>query len=290
MWFGESIQAGEDEEMHLIEMVRHWTRLSAMFVAMVSSLGYCFFPQKKDETSATLDTLMRSQMELVSKLNEKAAVENRAERDELPISATTISKSSGKVGEERGRSVARMPENRLIRSNMNFKPRRRRSRSPYRGSLAELALPVVTPVKPRLQKMMMEKATPVQSERSAAAMAAARRSRDDYTAYFVHRSDAIAKQEQDEYRLQLAYMRALQERASAESATSSLSSGEESCSSGSSTPSKRSKKRTASEMYTCASSDESFATANDGQPAKSDIPQAMPPAKTQEKKKGKFTT
>ena len=48
----ESSLAGGVEEVHLlIKMVRYWTRLSVMFAVVVSSLDYCFVPQKKEETS-----------------------------------------------------------------------------------------------------------------------------------------------------------------------------------------------------------------------------------------------
>ena len=267
VWFADNaliMDSGMDDTI-----VRDWTRASAIVTLLLSSFVSCFLPPKKDDSSITMDALLKSQMEFVSKLNASAPMETRTERMELPSNAAAREKSTVVTfSEERGRSMARMrPEDSVISSSMNFKPGRRRSGSPYRSSLTELALPVVTPVKPR-------------ANNNVAFAAAAPRSHEDYqTTYYAHRSDALARQEEEANRLELECVRAMQK-----SATSGASSEEETSSSSSDESSvksstKTSKKRKASEIYACAN-DEMFT---------SSAPTDALPSQIKEKKKCRLT-
>lgn len=281
VWFTDNALIMDNEEMDNIEIVRDWTRVAAIVALLLSSLVSCFLPAKKE----AMDELLRIQMDLVSKLNASAPIEARDERIEAPRvqevsnieapdSDTHHSKPvTVKFREERGRSRERMrPEDSFIISNRNFKPRRRRSRSPYRSSLTELAMPVVTPMKPRRPKS------------NVAATAAPPRSQVNRQSntYYAHRSDAIANQEEEAHRLKLECLRALQKRSGEE--TSSDESSIE-CSS----VNRNKKKRKVSDMYASSGEESNFVSANDEEMSDSTIPFVTSPSRNQEKKRCKLT-
>ena len=258
VWFGDNASLIDKDVMYgvdTIELVRYWTRVAAVTAMLLSSLVSCFCPAKSRTSSITMDELLKSQMDFVLKMNESAQVKKRSGRDRADKHAksTSVDKFSEP---QRGRFTERV----VHVSNRKFKPKRQhRSRSPNRSSSTELAMPVVTPIKPRR--------APTNNNFASAQPQA----HDGSGTYYVHRSDIIAKQEEEANRLELECLRALYQN----SATSIASSGggDESC--GSSVTSiessssfavkkKNRRKRTVTEMYASSGDEGSqFFSAND---------------------------
>jgi len=266
VWFSDNASfIGEDvmDGVDTIELVRYWTRVAAVTAILLSSLVSCFCPVKKSRTSSiTMDELLKSQMEFVSKMNESAQVKKRSGRDRADKHAKSTSVDKFSEQQRGGRFRERVVHENTLISNRKFKPKRQhRSRSPNRStSSTELAMPVVTPIKPRR--------APTNNNFASAQPQA----HDDSGTYYVHRSDIIAKQEEEANRLELECLRALYQN----SATSIASSGggDESCgssvtsieSSSSFAPVKKKnkRKRTVTEMYASSGDEGSqFFSAND---------------------------
>mmetsp|Transcript_30597 Transcript_30597/g.57965 ORF Transcript_30597/g.57965 Transcript_30597/m.57965 type:complete len:372 (+) Transcript_30597:630-1745(+) len=270
-----------DSGMDDIEIVRDWARASAFVSLLLSFFVSCFLPPKKDDYSIKIDALLKSQMEFVSKLNAPSAMETKEEIVEFPVSTAAQSRKTAEVkpSEERRRSMTKMRcANPYISSSRSCKPRVRRSRSPYQSSLTELALPAVTPVKSRARA------------NATIPAAASQAHYDNRPNYYIHPSDAIAKQEEEASRLELESLRALQK-----SAAGGASSGEETCSSSSDESAsidylsaKRNKKRKVSEMYASSSEDSIFSSANDEVMSMPSAASDAPPSRIQEKKKCKL--
>ena len=258
-WFVDDakLMIGVEDVESAVEIVRMWTRVSAMVVLLLSPIVLFFYPIKKDTSAVTMDELLRSQMDFVSKLNETAhQVDTRYERNIVPSSAvkyTAKPKAEVKFNEERDR----MRQDSVIISN-NKHSRRRRSRSSHHlpRSLTELALPVVTPlVRPSPQRAASNEQTQVQLYDHQPGV------------YYVHRSDAIAREGEEANHLEMECLRGLYRK----SASSIASSAEASCGStvissieGSSSPKKNKKKRSLSDVYDASSGDESeFFSANE---------------------------
>lgn len=135
-----------------IELVRMWTRISAMGVLLLSPIVLFFYPHKKNTSSISVEELLKSQMDIVSKLNGTAQVDTRYERSIVPRSAVKYTvdklKSGVKFSEERGRSKDMIKHEYAVMISNTKPSRRRRSRSSHHlsRSLTELALPVVTPL------------------------------------------------------------------------------------------------------------------------------------------------
>ena len=263
VWFGDNASLIDKDVMYgvdTIELVRYWTRVAAVTAMLLSSLVSCFCPAKSRTSSITMDELLKSQMDFVLKMNESAQVKKRSGRDRADKHAksTSVDKFSEP---QRGRFTERVVHENTLISNRKFKPKRQhRSRSPNRStSSTELAMPVVTPIKPRR--------APTNNNFASAQPQA----HDGSGTYYVHRSDIIAKQEEEANRLELECLRALYQN----SATSIASSGggDESC--GSSVTSiessssfavkkKNRRKRTVTEMYASSGDEGSqFFSAND---------------------------
>lgn len=261
-----------------VEILRCIARLSAVATLLLYSLVSCFFPPAKEAPPVTIDEVWRSQMEIVSKLNREAAQQSapttRAEDFQAPQIHDERPKSTAvKFREERGRSMARArPEDSFIISSRNFKPRRRRSRSPHRSSSTEL--PVVTPTKARAQPNV-----------SGTTVALPLPSGEDC---YLHRSDALAKQEEAAMALEHEYLRELQRRVAQKSScrdgeTRSSSSSDESSVAPSS--GKRSRKRKVADMYASSSDESQFFSANDDEMSVSSTAQTTSLTKQQESKK-----
>jgi len=251
MWFSDN---GLIQDMGIddIETLRNLTRA----VAALSFFLSCFLPSKKDVSSITMDELMKSQMEIISKLNAPTAAETSAESIDFSNNcAETPRPVRGKSSGGADKSIARTgPEEFLtLHSSRNCKPTRHHSRLPC----TELTQPVVTPIKPR-------------SQNDAAASSNVPTSCEDYqTVYFVHR--------EDDCRSGLDYKKVLQINATSESSL-----GEETCgssydeSSADALSTKKSKKRNYAEM--------NISEQRDGKMSPSHSLSDPCPSKTREKK------
>jgi len=267
-WFVEDAKfmMGVEDVESAIELVRMWTRVSALIALLLSPIVLFFYPNKKNTAIVTMDELLRSQMDFVSNLNEKAQVDTRYERNIVPSSAvkyTVKPKAEVKFNEERGRSKDRMRQDSVMISN-NKPSRRRRSRSSHHlsGSLTELALPVVTPlVRPPPQRTASNDIVCTAQQQTQVQLY-------DHQpgVYYVHRSDVIAREEEEANHLEMECLRGLYRK----SASSIASSAEASCNSTvissieGPSPKRNKKKRPLSDVYDASSGDESeFFSANE---------------------------
>ena len=258
VWLGDNaplIDKDVKDGVDTIELIRYWTRVAAATVILISSLVSCFRPVKKSRTSSiTMDELLKSQMEFMSKMNESAQAEKRSGRNKANKHQFSE--------QQRGRSKERMihANTDMMISNRKFKPKRHRSRSPRSSSLT-VAMPVVTPSKPRDPTNY-----PAVSQPQA---------HDDSGTYY-HRSDIIAKREEEEEanHLELECLRALYQNSASsiasnggddESCGSSVTSIESSSSFAVQKKKKNKRKRTVTEMYASSVDDEEsqFFSAND---------------------------
>jgi hypothetical protein len=145
IWFSEHTPSLDSEELVAIDTVRFLTRVVAFITMMLSSFVACVFPPKKDASPITMDDILKSQMEFVSKLNASAPTEINYERSQNPHRSPAKYSTLG-VNSGRTTQIASHDEQAsFIVSNRNFKPRHR-SRSPHR-SHAGLTMPVVSPIK-----------------------------------------------------------------------------------------------------------------------------------------------
>lgn len=247
-----------------VEIVRMWTRVSALIVLLLSPIVLFFYPHKKNTAIVTMDELLRSQMDFVSKLNETAQVDTKHERNLVPNSAvkyTAKPKAEVKFNEERGRSKDRMRQDSGIISN-NKPSRRRRSRSSHHLSgLTELALPVVTPlVRPSPQRTASNDIVCTAQQQTQVQLY-------DHQpgVYYVHRSDVIAREEEEANHLEMECLRGLYRK----SASSIASSAEASCGSTvissieGSSPKRNKKKRPLSDVYASSGDESEFFSANE---------------------------
>lgn len=264
-----------------IETIRYWTRACASVALLLSFFVSCFLPPKEENPLAKIDELLRSQMEIVSRLTVPPPPEARA-RAGLSVSAGANPDETADVRfrEGRGRSARKRHEDQSVSRNREFKPRRRRSKSPYRSSFTELALPEVTPMK-RVARNDAVSATAIRS-----------RHRIQSTNY-AHRSDSIAKEKEEAYQMELECLRAMQRRA-----TSQEGGREETCGSSLSDESdlvgsasaKRVKKRKVSEMYASSGYERDFLSANDEDMSTSSAADSdASPSTIREKKKRRMT-
>jgi len=247
-----------------VEIVRMWTRVSALIVLLLSPIVLFFYPHKKNTAIVTMDELLRSQMDFVSKLNETAQVDTKHERNLVPNSAvkyTAKPKAEVKFNEERGRSKDRMRQDSGIISN-NKPSRRRRSRSSHHLSgLTELALPVVTPlVRPSPQRTASNDIVCTAQQQTQVQLY-------DHQpgVYYVHRSDVIAREEEAANHLEMECLRGLYRK----SASSIASSAEASCGSTvissieGPSPKRNKKKRPLSDVYASSGDESEFFSANE---------------------------
>lgn len=256
-WFVDDakLMIGVQDVESAVEIVRMWTRVCAMAVLLLSPIVLFFYPNKKDTSPVTMDELLKSQMDFVSKLNETAhQVDTRHERNIVPSSAvkyTVKPKAEVKFNEERGR----MKQDAVMISN-NKPSRRNRSRSSHRlsRSLTELALPVVTPlVRPPPQRAASNEQTQVQLYDHQSGI------------YYVHRSDGIARDEEEANHLEMECLRGLYRK----SASSIASSAEASCGSTiissieGPSPKRNKKKRPLSDVYASSGDESEFFSANE---------------------------
>ena len=261
-WFVDDakLMIGVEDVESAVEIVRMWTRMSALVVLLLSPIVLFFYPNKKNTSTVTMDELLKSQMDFVSKLNEKAQMDTRHERNIVPSSAvkyTVKPKAEVKFNEERGRSKDRMRQDSVMISN-NKPSRRRQSRSSHHlsGSLTELALPVVTPlVRPPPQRAASNEQTQFQQLYD-----------HQPGVYYVHRSDAIAKEEEEANHLEMESLRGLYRKSA-----SSIASSAEAASCGStiissiegSSPKRNKKKRPLSDVYASSGDESEFFSANE---------------------------
>ena len=266
-WFVEDAKfmMGVEDVESAIELVRMWTRVSAMAVLLLSPIVLFFYPNMKDTSTVTMDELLRSQMDFVSKLNETAQVDTRHERYIVPSSAvkyTVKPEAEVKFNEERGRSKDRMRQDSVMISNN--KPSRRRQSISSRhlsGSLTELALPVVTPlVRPSSQRTASNDILCTAQQQTQVQLY-------DHQpgVYYVHRSDVIAREEEEANHLEMECLRGLYRK----SASSIASSAEASCGSTvissieGSCPKRNKKKRSLSDVYASSGDESEFFSANE---------------------------
>ncbi|KAL9183203.1 hypothetical protein ACHAXT_004990 [Thalassiosira profunda] len=260
VWFADNPLVMEWGGVGVIETLRGYARAIAAITLAISFLASCFWPATKSPSSITMDELLKSQMELVAKLNASPQMQTSVERVDVPIGVGTR-----EFSEERGRPRERFGrEEQLVASS--FRPGRRRSRSPYRSSSTELAMPVVTPVKPR----------PHSSAR--AALTANMPPTDFQTTYYVHRSDALARQEEEALRLELERNQTMQ---------GSVPSGAAGRDTSDASSAKTGKKRTLSEMYTSSGEETAFYSANDDDMSVSSDRSDASEAEIQARKKSK---
>ena len=65
----------ESEELFAVDTVRFLTRVVAVITMILVAFVACFFPPKKGASSITMDDILKSQMEFVTKLNASAPME-----------------------------------------------------------------------------------------------------------------------------------------------------------------------------------------------------------------------
>ena len=119
IWFAEHTPSLDREELVAIDTVRFLTRVVAVITMMLSSFVACFFPPKKDTSSITMNDILKSQMEFVTKLNASAPTQINYERSQNPRRSPTV--NSGRT-----EPIASHDEQAsFIVSNRNFKPRHR---------------------------------------------------------------------------------------------------------------------------------------------------------------------
>ena len=257
----------------IIGTVRNLTRVSAVVTLILSSFVACVFPSKKDTSSLTMDDVLRSQMDFVTKLNESAPLEVRSKRIQGPRRAAKYSTpTSVKFGEDMGRTIptARHKNGTFIISNRNFKPRHR-SRPLYRSSLTGLVVPVVTPMKPRAGAIDAITTAPDCNRESITSGP--------------HCYDDDTKHEEDADRLELEYVRTLIQKGEGEMCGCS---SDESTYDGSSSLLKTSKKRTASDLYSSSGDESHFFSANDNEMSVSCTPNCASRSKSHKQKKMKL--
>lgn len=259
----------EKDGIDAIGTVRNLTRVSAVVMLILSSFAACLFPSKKDTSSLTMDDVLRSQMDFVTKLNESAPMEVRSIRIQGPRRTPKYSThTSVKFGEDMGRAIptARHENDSFIISNRNFKPRYR-SRSPYRSSLTGLVVPVVTPMKPRAGAIDAITTAPDCYHESITSVP------------YCYEDDT--KHEEDADSLELEDVRTLIQKGKGEMCGSS---SDESSYDGSSSLLKTSKKRTASDVYSSSGDESHFFSANDDEMSDS----CTPRSKSHKEKKTKL--
>ena len=153
IWFADSAPSLGRDGMDAIDAMRFLTRAFAVAALILSSFVACFVPSKGQASSFTIDEVVRGQMGYATQLNPSAPTEvtERVRSPRTPSKYHTP--NSIKFGQDMDRSSSTGTDENatFIISNRNFTPNMRRSKSSYRHSFTDLAAPVVTPTKSRAE-------------------------------------------------------------------------------------------------------------------------------------------
>lgn len=236
LWFAEHTPSLESEVLVAIDTVRLLTRAVAVITMILSSFVACFFPPKKDASSITMDDILKSQMEFVTKLNASTPTEVIYKSSQSPRRSPTKYSTHG-VNSGRTAPIASHDEHAsFIVSNRNFKPKHR-SRSPHRSHTG-LTMPVVTPMKSRMNDDAVMMTFPDGNHETAS--------------HVPHRRSAKEQSEHSK-QFELEYMRSLIQNGGEETICDGSSSSDEISVDGS-VVSRNDKKRTASDLYSSSTS------------------------------------
>lgn len=145
LWLSESDQYLEGTGIDGHRIVRTWTRLAAVMVLVLFPMASCFSPPSKTDTisSVTMEDLVKVQMDLLAKLNEKIPSAETKSDDLIPVASNVTkipARTAAKLNGERNTYDRR---DGVLVSAQSVK-----SRSFQSPSMEQIA-PVVTPTKRR---------------------------------------------------------------------------------------------------------------------------------------------
>lgn len=147
-----------DDGVNVVELIRIYTRVSALIVCVISFFVTCIFP-KKEATSndTTMDELLKRQMEIVAMLGAAQQMESNVSTPMMKsphIVHSTMEQPQCSVNREEARDDS------FIVSNPNFKPSRRQRKSshyqPYHKPMRVCASPVLNSKKSAAAEPMKE--------------------------------------------------------------------------------------------------------------------------------------
>jgi hypothetical protein len=248
IWYADGAPSLERDGVDAIGTVRFFTRLSAVAAVILSSFVACFVHPKREASSLTMDEVVISRMDFAAQLNESAPTDVSRRVRGPRIAAKHYTPTSIKFGKDTDSSISVSTNENVsfINSNRFFVPNKRRSKSSNRSSVTGVAVPVVTPMKPRVGAVDSFITAP-DCDR-------------DFNTKFSHRHDANTKEYGKANRQELENVRLLIQNGGEEM---SGSSSDESSYVGSTLPAKTRNKRTTSDLYSSSDDESHFFSAND---------------------------
>lgn len=140
LWLSESDQYLESTGIDAHRIVRTWTRMAAVMVLVLFPMVSCFSPPSKTDTIVTMEDLVKVQMDLLAKLNEKIPSTETKSDELIPVSSNVIKLPVC--------TAAKLNGERNSRDGISVSVLSVKSRSFQSRSMEQIA-PVVTPTKRR---------------------------------------------------------------------------------------------------------------------------------------------